>query len=59
MFDLLSWGSDGFERHAFRKDERIVDTTQAYVNMIGKNPWTSEAQENYVDYHGHCIDANS
>ena len=26
--------------------------------MIGKNPWTSESQENYVNYHEHCIEAN-
>lgn len=44
MFELLAWGSDGFERHAFKKDDRLTEPTEAYLNMIGKNPWTSEAQ---------------
>lgn len=29
------------------------------MNMIGKNPWTSESQENYINYHQHCIEANT
>jgi len=26
--------------------------------MIGKQPWASEAQESYVNYHSNCVDAN-
>jgi hypothetical protein len=26
--------------------------------MIGRNPWTSESQESYVDYHQNCIEVN-
>lgn len=26
--------------------------------MIGRSPWTSESQENYVNYQQHCIDVN-
>lgn len=58
MFDLLSWGVDGFEKHCFKRDEKFQHSTEAYLNMIGRSPWTSEAQENYVDYQQHCIDAN-
>jgi hypothetical protein len=23
MFDLLAWGTDGFEKHSFKKDEKF------------------------------------
>lgn len=58
MFELLSWDVEGFEKHSFKKDEKFHQSAEAYLNMIGKHPWKSEAQENYVDYHQHCIDAN-
>lgn len=58
MFELLSWDVEGFEKHSFKKDEKFQQSAQAYLNMIGKHPWKSEAHENYVDYHAHSIDAN-
>jgi hypothetical protein len=58
MFELLTWDVDGFEKHSFKRDEKFKETTEAYLNMIGKNPWTSESQENYINYHEHCIEAN-
>ena len=58
MFDLLSWGSDGFQKHSFKKDQRFKQPVEAYLNMIGKNSWTSQAQENYVNYHENFIEAN-
>jgi proline dehydrogenase len=58
MFELLTWGVDGFEKHCFKKDEKFHHTTEAYLNMIGKAPWTSEAHENYLNYTSHAIDAN-
>lgn len=58
MFELLTWGVDGFEKHSFKKDEKFQHSTDAYLNMIGRSPWTSEAHENYLDYQQHCINAN-
>jgi hypothetical protein len=58
MFDLLAWGSDGFEKHAFKKDERFREPTEAYLSMIGRTPWTSEAQENYVPYVENSLEAD-
>lgn len=58
MFELLSWDVDGLEKHSFKKNERFHEPTEAYLNMIGRSPWTSEAHENFLDYHQHCIDAN-
>jgi hypothetical protein len=58
MFELLTWDVDGFEKHSFKKDEKFHQSTDAYLNMIGKCPWTSESQENYVNYQQHCVEAN-
>ena len=55
MFDLLAWGTDGFEKHSFKKDEKFKQPCEAYLNMIGKNNWKSETQENYLNYNENCI----
>ena len=41
MFQLLSWGTEGFEKHSFKKAEKFKDSTAAYMNSIAKQPWTS------------------
>ena len=58
MFELLSWGTQGFERHSFKKTERFKDSTAAYMNSIAKHSWTSENKDNYVNYQDGCVNVN-
>lgn len=41
MFELLTWDIDGFEKHSFKKNQKFIEPSEAYMNMIGKNPWKS------------------
>jgi hypothetical protein len=58
MFELLAWNVEGFDKHSFKKDEKFKQTAEAYLNMIGKDVWKSETQENFVDLNGHCLEGN-
>lgn len=41
MFELLAWDDEVMGKNSFKKNGKFNETSTAYVNMIGKRPWTS------------------